>query len=62
MRALALLIAAGTILGVPILADRDGRFVVSNLLFEPGGYYYAGPIVNLMKFLGAYKLLRPTAP
>ncbi len=37
-----------------ILIDRDGRFVVSNLLFEPRGYYYAGPIVNLTKFLGAY--------
>jgi hypothetical protein len=37
-----------------ILVDRDSRFVVSNLLFEPRGYYYAGPIVNLMKFLGAY--------
>jgi hypothetical protein len=37
-----------------ILVDRDGRFVVSNLLFEPRGYYYAGPTVNFMKFLGAY--------
>jgi hypothetical protein len=37
-----------------ILVDQHGGFVISNLLFEPRGYYYAGPIVNLMKFLGAY--------
>ena len=37
-----------------VLADEHGRFVISNLLFEPRGYYYAGPIVNLVKFLSAY--------
>ncbi|MGC1380387.1 MAG: hypothetical protein WA814_05115 [Candidatus Baltobacteraceae bacterium] len=37
-----------------VLVDRGGRFVISNLLYEPRGYYYAGPIVNLTKFLGGY--------
>lgn len=37
-----------------ILQNKDGRFVISNLLFEPRGYYYAGPITDLWKFLGAY--------
>jgi hypothetical protein len=37
-----------------VLRDRGGRFVITNLLFEPRGYYYAGPIVDLVKFLDAY--------
>jgi hypothetical protein len=37
-----------------ILHSQGDRFVITNLLFKPRGYYYAGPIVDLMKFLGAY--------
>lgn len=37
-----------------ILRSQDGRFVISNLQFEPRGYYYAGPIVDLRKLLAAY--------
>lgn len=37
-----------------ILNSKGARFVISNLLFEPRGYYYAGPIVDLTKLLSAY--------
>ncbi|MFY9718100.1 MAG: hypothetical protein WAK16_00520 [Candidatus Cybelea sp.] len=37
-----------------ILRNDGGRYVIYNLLFEERGYYYAGPIVDLRKFLGAY--------
>jgi hypothetical protein len=37
-----------------VLQSVGGPYVISNLLFEARGYYYAGPIVDLNKFLGAY--------
>ncbi len=37
-----------------ILRNDGGRYVIYNLLFEERRYYYAGPIVDLRKFLGAY--------
>lgn len=37
-----------------VLRSTGSRFVIANLLFEPRGYYYAGPIVDLAKLLSAY--------
>ena len=40
---------------VTVLLYGDGsRYMIGNLMFEPRGYFYAGPIVDLKKFLGAY--------
>ncbi len=37
-----------------VLHRAGDRYVIGNLLFEEPRYYYAGAIVDLVKFLGAY--------